>query len=121
MKLTIDELQVIEKEHIDNFKFKQSLTEIELYGLERILSNLLKDYNYEMGIEQDVFKIVNNRTVHRGNYLWILGGCCNILIIGDYAVSSVYLTENNIPVLECYQIDDDHIPIDDTEYYVSVG
>lgn len=121
MRLTIDELQVIEKEQLDNFELKQSLTEIELYGLELILSNLLKDYNCEIGIEQDATDLVDKYTIHKENNLSILDGCYNILIIGDYAVSSVYLTENNIPVLECCQVDDDYNPIDDTEYCVSVG
>lgn len=122
MKLTIDSLQAIEKEYLDNFRLKSELTEVELYGLEHILSNLLKDYNYELGIEdKDTFDIVDKYTVHREDNLSILDGCYNVLVIGEHAVSSIYLTENNIPVLECYQMDDDHTPIDDTEYYVSVG
>ena len=41
--LTIDKLQVIDKKYLDNLIFDTKLSEVELYVLEFILSNLRKN------------------------------------------------------------------------------
>ena len=43
MMLTIAKLQVIDKKYLDNLIFDPKLSEVELYGLEFILSNLRKN------------------------------------------------------------------------------
>lgn len=121
MKLTIDELRVIEQEYLDNFEFKAELNEVEIYGLELILMHLLNDFNDEIGIESNSFEVIDKYTIHREDRLDILDGCYDILVLGGHSVSSVLLTTNGIPVLMCYGTDEDDNILDDSEYYVTVG
>lgn len=123
MNFTIDNLRIIEEEYVSDFEFKTSLTEVELYGLEHLFAQLLTDWNNELGIDSSVntFEFVNKYTVHREDCLDVLDGYQDVITVGDYAVSSLYLTKNSIPVFKCFDLDEDLNPIENTEYYISIG
>lgn len=123
MNICIDNMRRIEDIYLKDFELKDTLSEVEQYGLEFILTKLLYEYNLDLGQNNMDFcvDLVDTYTVHREDCLDILDGRDNILRIGDYNITSVYLTKNSIVVFHCLDWDDGCNIIDNSDYYVSLG
>lgn len=123
MNIGIERMEVIKEENLPDFSFKETLSEVELYGLEHILTKLLVDYNQEQTGESDLAScvdIVDSYTIHCKSSLDVLDGVYNVLCIGDHYISSAYLTVNGIVVFKCVHVDEDYIPTEE-KYYVSLN
>lgn len=123
MNVCIDRMRRIESEYLDDFELKETLSEVELYGLEHILIKLLSESYLDLGRNDISFvsNLIDNYTVHRENHLDILDGCDNVLLgIGDYNIISVYLTKNGIVMFQCVECDKDCRILDNSNYWVSL-
>lgn len=123
MDIAIERMKVIEEENLPSFELKESLCEVELYGLELILTKLLADCNYEQTGESDMVGCVDtidSYTVHCEDRLDILDGAYNVLCVNDHYITSAYLTVNGIVVFKCVRVDENYIPTEE-EYYVSLN
>lgn len=123
MNVCIDRMRRIESEYLDDFELKETLSEVELYGLEHILIKLLSESYLDLGRSDITFvsNLIDNYTVHRENHLDILDGCDNVLLgIGDYNIISVYLTKNGIVMFQCVECDKNCRILDNSNYWVSL-
>lgn len=123
MYLQVDKIQPIEAEELHNFEFKASLTEVECYGLQLVLTKLQIDYNEDLGYldRGDDFQHIDFVTRHLDDCLDILDGVGDILYIADYKITSVYLTTNNIPILKCIKSDSQGYNSEEDIYYATIG
>lgn len=124
MRIEANNIVRIEEEYLSSFKFKTNINSVEFCGLQYILLQLLDEYNMEQLGQYDkgaCFEVIERYTTHRGDCLDVLDGVRDILFISGYAISSMYLTENGIVVMECVETDDDYMPIEDSTYYASLN
>ena len=84
---------------------KTNLSPIEKVGLEAILVAFMRQY------EQEVCGEACSEELLRGYIRWnednvdILDGCFDTYIFENYAISCLWMTNNGIPVLECYRLE----------------
>lgn len=124
MRIEANNIVRIENEYLSSFQVKSEINSVEFCGLQYILLQLLEEYNFKQLGQYDkegCFEVIERYTTHRGDRLDILDGVHNILFISGYAISSMYLTENGIVIMECVETDDDYIPIEDSTYYVNLN
>ncbi len=89
---------------------KPELSNTELIGLEAILIEFIKGFNrsilgkIEGNCNSDE---IRNYTRYNKNNVDLLDGCYNTFEFDGYLFSEIWLTDNDIPVLEAYEIPED--------------
>jgi hypothetical protein len=84
------------------------LSNIEVMGLVYALYDLSEDYFSSTSQDATTYSIdaIDDITAVQGNKLEIIDGTDNCIIVGDYAVSSVYIDEKGRIVMEAYYKED---------------
>lgn len=124
MNIEVGRIRTIENECIKDFELKTHLSEVEQYGLEMILTKLLKDYYEEMGLGEDIsrpYNEVDTLTRHLEDCLDVLDGYNNVLYVGEHKITSIYLTTNDIVILKCIKEDCDRYEDEESVYYATVN
>lgn len=89
-----------------NFHRKEKLNAIERLGLEAVLVAFIQQYEAEV-LGEVYSKNVTDYTRFNDDCVDILDGCYDTYIFDGYAIGSVWMTDNGIPMLECYQLESD--------------
>lgn len=124
MRIEADNIVRIEDEYLSSFIFKACISNIEFCGLQYILAQLVNESYQEQTGEsalESSIQLVEEYTIHRGSCLDVLTGDQDYIFIKGYCVSSMFITENDIVVLECVEFDEDYVVIEDSAYYASLG
>lgn len=124
MNIEIDNIRLIEDKYIKDFELKTRLTEIECYGLELVLIELAKDYYESMGVGEGIerpYNEVRTFTRHLEDCLDVLDGINDTFYIGEYKVTSVYLTVNDIVVLKCLKEECDYYEGNNSIYFATIN
>lgn len=95
----------------------QNLSTVEYKGLESMLDELIRDYEKEyMG---EIYTDIKEYTIYRDGEVQVLDGYYDVYIMGDIAISSIFMNNNNVVYIECYHvIQDEFIPDYDRESYI---
>lgn len=123
MNIRLENLREIKTEYLKNFKLKDSLTEVELYGLELITAKLMLDINEDLGIESNMNEcvdLIDRYTVHREDCLDVLDGVYDVLYMGNIKLLSVHLTINGIVLFKCLKDEYEYYTDDNETFFMSL-
>ena len=85
---------------------KRSLNTIELIGLEAILIAFVQQYEEAM-LGEVYTKNLSSFTRYNDDSVDILDGVYDTYIFDNYAIGSIWMTDNGIPMLGCYLLESD--------------
>lgn len=88
----------------DNFHRKKNLNAIELVGLEAILVNLIQQYEEE-AFGEVYSTSITDYTRYNEDCVDILDGVYDTYIFRNYAIGSIWMTDNGIPMLSCFLLE----------------
>lgn len=103
---TYESRYLLPKEAHINFEphRKTELSPIEKVGLEAILVEFMRQYELEVQGEACSVDFLRGYTRWNEDNIDILDGCYDTFIFDEYAISCIWMTDNGIPVLECYHL-----------------